>query len=487
MAVINGFSEVDFTSAFSIYYTLDFGDTWQKSDFHGLITDYVGAGDPVLKFDNTGVAYLVSLSAKIVNNDTTIHTLISYSNDKGVTWNSIITNSNETDKPWLTVNNIESLNYKGYKYIPTVESYSNTSKIKMSILNEENTIIHSNIDVFNNVGGIIHLPCVEVNTNGDIFVSAYRFNPKSIIIARSENNGTSFNTFHQITPIQLNDYYDIVTGISSRIQCSPYMAIDKSGGTYNNRIYFTYTNYESGSTGGTNTYLDTYLTWSDDNGDTWETPKVINATASQNTQQFYSNIYVNDNGDLLLAWYDGRNDTENKNIDYYVGISTNGGNTIREIKVSSASSDFSKIGLKNGNFGIGDYSQIVATNNIAIPFWADGRTNDGDINVYFAKINIGNPTDIYEISSISDNMNVKIYPNIIKDIINTEITLNKPSNLRWSIIDVNGRIIKYSKLKKYEKGISKIKIPALSLKQGMYFIRFELNKGFIKTIKIIKK
>jgi len=486
IAVINGFSgnDNDFSSAFSIYYTLDFGETWQKSVFHGVLNGYAGAGDPILKFDNNGVAYLVGLSAKMTNDDPIIHTLISYSTDKGVTWNSIITNSGQTDKPWLAIDNNETSSYKNHKYVPTAIEKNNQMIIKLSVLDENNTVINDTTNVFGNKS--VHLPCVDINSIGDVFVSAYCISDESIMIARSGNGGNNFDSHRQIAKVKLADNR-VITGITSRLQCSPYMAIDKSGSIYKNRIYFTYTDYENGSVEGTNALLDTYLTWSDDNGETWKTPKVINATATQQTQQFYSNIYVNNRGNLLLAWYDGRNDTENKNIDYYLGISTDGGNTINEIKVSSAPSDFTKIGLKNDNFGIGDYMQVVATDNIAIPFWADGRTNDGDVNVYFAKVNINNPTGIQERSSISYNINMKIYPNIVENEVNIEVILKKSSKIRWDIIDINGRIVKYSEAETYTEGLNKITIPVFSLKQGVYFVKFELDNGFVKTKRIIKE
>jgi len=43
--------------------------------------------------------------------------------------------------------------------------------------------------------------------------------------------------------------------------------------------------------------------------------------------------------------------------------------------------------VENG-FGIGEYHQLVATDNTVFAFWADGRTNDEDLNIYMAKVSL---------------------------------------------------------------------------------------------------
>lgn len=490
VGAISGFSYGDDSpSSISIYYTLDFGNSWQKSSFHGTPENYVGAGDPVLKFDQNGTAYLTCISADTSGGSFRVHTVMSYSRDKGATWQSIITNSNEyTDKPWLAIDNSIAASYSGYKYVPTVESAEDDLKIILTVLNNTNSILTTTTDAFPNSTGIIHLPCVDVNSSGNVFVSAYKDSPRSLVIAKSSDGGMSFGNYSVITSIQLDQDYDSIIGIpNSRIQCAPYIAIDNSGGTYDGRIYMTYTDYESGSSGGGNTILDTYLTWSDNDGVTWNTPKIINSKAAANTQQYYSNIYVNNQGEILLAWYDRRDDTNHKNTDYYLGISTDGGNTITEIKLTSATTDFNLIGSQNENFGIGEYCQVVATENTAIPFWADGRSNDGDINIYYAKINIANPvTAIPVVSSISNTINITAYPNPVNNYSIISIKVKQTTILKWRIIDINGKELNQSESKTYHPGDTSIKIPFSELPTGTYFIQFSSDSNYINTIIVVK-
>ena len=64
LAVMKGTFDSDTFSRISLYYTQDYGETWQKSDFNGKTPGTFGAGDPVLAFDRNGRVYLVSLTIR---------------------------------------------------------------------------------------------------------------------------------------------------------------------------------------------------------------------------------------------------------------------------------------------------------------------------------------------------------------------------------------------------------------------------------------
>lgn len=90
-------------SNLSIYYTKDFGNTWNKSNYHGVPVGYKKAGDPVLAFDSQGNVLLVNLAiTNDVNSD--MNTILSKSNDGGATWIHVTTVAfGITDKPWLAI------------------------------------------------------------------------------------------------------------------------------------------------------------------------------------------------------------------------------------------------------------------------------------------------------------------------------------------------------------------------------------------------
>jgi len=485
VAAIHDFASDD--GNISVYYTLDFGNTWQQSSFHGIPpTNYEGAGDPVLKFDALGNVYLTNLSADVYGSgEPPVHTIMSYSTDKGATWQSLIAN-NETgnDKPWLAVDNNPASPHYGKKYVITI---INNENAKITTFDSNNAVIVNSVTVFPGIS--VHLPNIECANNGNVFVSAYAQDNSSIIIAKSTDGGQTFGTYSTITSVSLEPNDDNIIGIPDRLQLSPCIAVDNSGGTNNGRIFLTYTDIETGSSGGSNTVLDTYLTWSDDEGESWTTPKILNAGATANTQQYYSNIFINKQGEILFGWYDRRNDSNHKNTDFYLGVSKDGGETVSEIKITSASSDFSLIGSLNNNFGAGEYCQTVATANTAIPFWADGRTNNGDVNIYFAKVNIDNPSSgIREISSISNKINIStVFPNPVINNAEVDINLKQKTNINCKIIDIYGKKVKQIQPKSFTAGNNKMILPLENLQKGIYFIRFTSSNDFIKTIKVIKK
>ena len=85
----------------TIYYTTDFGTTWNTSNYNGFPAEYVAGGDPVLSFDAAGNVLLVNLA--LTSNDE-INTILSKSTDGGATWSLVSTIATDpTDKPWLAV------------------------------------------------------------------------------------------------------------------------------------------------------------------------------------------------------------------------------------------------------------------------------------------------------------------------------------------------------------------------------------------------
>ena len=124
-----------------------------------------------------------------------------------------------------------------------------------------------------------------------------------------------------------------------------------------------------------------YLTFSDDNGNTWTTPKPIeNDTSPIATDKFFPWIAVDDvTGDVGIACYDSRTDTANVMSDLFVFFSTDGGATFTPQRVSSQSSDvratvsLDTSGADGPKFFFGDYIGIAAHNKMWYPVWTDTR------------------------------------------------------------------------------------------------------------------
>ncbi|MEL6721120.1 MAG: sialidase family protein, partial [Bacteroidota bacterium] len=74
---------------FPTYYTKDFGETWEISEFDGTLEGafVVGGGDPIIVFDTEGTAYICWLTLSTdITLQTTIALRYAVSQDGGATW-----------------------------------------------------------------------------------------------------------------------------------------------------------------------------------------------------------------------------------------------------------------------------------------------------------------------------------------------------------------------------------------------------------------
>lgn len=468
VATIHGFSG---TSNITIYYTRDFGLSWEASTFHGFYTGMNNAGDPVVNFDDQGNAYLVNLT---LSPNFGVLTLLSKSTDGGETWTFGAEVAGGSDKPWLAVDRNPASPAYGNIYVPTVID----AGPNLYVLNDTFDIIGSSP-----VNGGDHLPSIAVKNNGDVFIGSVGISdPNEIYISQFTNGGTQL--VHSTMLVSFPDFTFNSPDVSNRFQPTVYVAVDNSGGTYDGRLYVAYTASESGNS----TYFDVYLMTSDDDGVTWSSPTPVHADLTTNVQQFYSSLFVNDQGVLMIDWYDRRNyPSPDRNTDFFLGISHDGGDSFEEVQLNSESMDFQYTALSNQGFGIGEYHQLVATDHTAICFWADGRTNDQDVNIYMAKVNIDNPmVSIDEMGVISDQISISaLYPNPIDGQINLDIELQKSYKLQSIIMDIDGKQLWTSDWEDYSLGKHQLSYPC-DLSSGTYLFQVKSDKGFFKTTKFIK-
>lgn len=475
IAAQSGFKNIN-GSNLSIYYTKDFGNTWNKSNYHGVPVGYKRAGDPVLAFDTQGNVLLINLAiTDDINGD--MNTILSKSNDGGATWQHITTVvSGITDKPWLAIDRFGTSIYEGNIYVPVM--VQNTTN---------NVIIHSLNNNYEVDGAIVipdgtHIPSVVVKKNGLVFTSTIDLSITNKIFVQKYSNGGT-NLLNSELAASFPDKFFDAPDISLRFQPTPYLAIDNSGGQYDGRLYLSYTASEIID----DNYFNVFLTYSDDDGLTWSTPKTIGGNQNK-VQQFYSSLYVNENGVLIMDWYDRKNfSNTNKLTDFYMGISNDGGNSFTEIKLNSLPSDFDYVIQSSNNFGIGEYHQLVATKSKAISFWSDGRTSDGHLNIYMAKVDINNPSSIEHQSVISDKINISmLYPMPVENVAYSNIELFEAASVKYEIINSIGQKLREIEWINYSAGKHLLKID-FDLPTGTYFIKIITDKGYFKNIKLIKK
>ncbi len=507
-----------------VYYTTDFGDTWQVSSFvnmpHESGKSSMGGGDPVFAADNNGRIYFSWIDlygdlGDLIAGSMPMGIFWAYSDDGGATWTQpehdtiLLGHMNPltsavidpvSDKQWMTVDRTNG-QYEGNLYISyvTIGQRPDSSAfymIKCKTKPADTLAFTTEANVTDTTGAsqflFVQFSSLAVDNNGNVHVTFYGSRDGyelAVYHSVSTDGGQSFSVPNKISDVKFNlpifqvEPYDTIPGINSqRTYPSPYVAADQNNGN----IYMTWTAFGINSDAGQKSQI--YFSKSTDNGATWSTPIVINDD-NANVDNYYSSITVAPNGNVVVSWYDRRGDvTNNINTNYYYAVSTDGGNTFGEnLQVTIFSTDFSTVGNANSNFGIGEYTQVLSTGNYTIPVWTDGRTNDGDLNIYAAFLS-PTFTGVNRLQTINENISLSnVYPNPVSNVANADLSVKAQTNVNVSIIDAKGVVVK-NIFNKTISGKQTITFNVDDLENGNYFIKVN-SKDFGKIIKsfIVKK
>ena len=511
-------TDPNITLTLSIYYTNDFGDTWEKSGFTAEIPNelVIGGGDPMIVFDQTGKAYFswVLVSYSLANSMGTWGLYYATSDNNGDTWTFNLNNAIEketftdifnlsdlqeaVDKQWMVSDLTPTRPYYGSSYIAYVDIVVATGiynlKVKRRV--SGSSIFDSTPQIVSTQNyAIAQFSSIDVAANGDIYVTFFASTGGAnygIYVAKSTDGGNSFGAEQKISNIAFPEVFSGNTPIAGindqRLYPCPHVAVDKSDGASAGNIYVTWTAY--GINSQTTDGLDIYISTSADGGVTWSTPNTINNDNNPAAHQVYSSIEVTRTGIVIASWYDRRTDASNNLLtDYYMGYSTDGGQSFEQFAVTSEQSDFSQILTADNTTGIGEYNQIVTVHDYAIPFWGDGRTNDGDISVYAAFYNLVTlSTDPDKLSSLNTKFSISgPFPNPIENVATLNFILEEESAVKIKMFDLSGKLVKEFLNKNLNAGEYNISIASKNFPNGEYIVTAFTDFGISsKKIVIVK-
>ncbi|MBW3582663.1 MAG: hypothetical protein KY455_06145 [Euryarchaeota archaeon] len=163
------------------------------------------------------------------------------------------------------------------------------------------------------------------------------------------------------------------TGPSTfRLSTYPVLALDTSGGACDGRRYVVWADQP----GEVNSDTQVLLRWSDDGLD-WSPPITVNDVESGD--QFMPWIDVDPEGGVHIAWYDRRNDAENRLLDVYYAYSDTCGDGFHpNVRLTETNFDGDLAHHQSGSTFIGDYIGVDTTATSAHIIWADTRhTGEG--------------------------------------------------------------------------------------------------------------
>ena len=497
-----------------IYYTKDFGVTWNQSSFDisaeiEPLTIIAGGGDPIVVFDKDGTAYFswLTLTLNILAAETGIKLHWARSEDGGATWQEMEDGIDEgTIEGDLTDPETLSGRFVDKQWMASDPDNGNVYTAYVEIVGEEEDSIRYNILVKtkqpaqDNFGPAVivnpaqitfaQFSSVDVDPQGNVHVlfagGRSTDSVLSIYHAVSTDQGQSFSDPLPISQVHLPCFppgfassCDVVGVDSARMYPSAHVRADRSGGSNGSNVYAVWAGDGFGSqdTPG----MDIYYSRSTDGGQSWSTPIILNNDENRNLHQFHPSLHVNEQGVVIVSWYDRREDNGNVATKYYMTYSLDGGETfIDDFPVSAEAADFSVIGSVNENFGIGEYTQVIATDEYAIPFWADGRTNDGNIDIYSAKISLDpdNVTSVQEFSIVKPGLAInKLFPNPAGEQSKLELELRERTTVEVNITNLEGKTLSNLFKRELAAGRHTFGLKLFAMKPGVYLVNINSEIG----------
>jgi hypothetical protein len=308
-----------------------------------------------------------------------------------------------------------------------------------------------------------------VRPNGEIYVSWA--GPNGLVFSKSMDGGQSWLAEERhITSIPGGWSFNI-PGIY-RCNGLPVTVCDLSNGPNRGTIYVNWSDQRNGITN-----TDVFLVKSTDGGAHWSEPIRVNDDYSAKHQFFTWMAIDQTNGYLYFVFYD-RRDFVSNNTEVYMALSTDGGQTFINRKISGASF------LPAAQVFFGDYTNLTVHNGIIRPIWT--RLDYNQLSVW---TNIMHERDFFTSPVNDSNVVFENYPNPASDDQFVSYKVPKRATVNLSLYDVNGKrvaeLIK-NEIKEPGRYIEQISLTALKIPGGMYYLRLEID-GVMKVNRLVKR
>ncbi len=465
----------------NFYTSTDGGYTWYKDTLHSSM--HVD-GDPVTIADTNGFFYYIHIGGlydrivcqRLTNITTHLWTDGSYAGQADT--------PKLEDKPWAVVdrkNNAIYLTWSRYDKFGTLNSLDSTNIFFSKSIDTGNT--WSTAVRINKVGGDCSnnsksvegaMPCA--GPNSEIYVAWAH--EDAILFNRSFDGGNSW----LVDEIQVSNspggwHYTNIAGIM-RSPGLPFIASDNSNGPYKGTVYINWADKRNGVNNS-----DIWIAKSSDSGASWSSPIKVNNDVG-NSEQFMSSMTVDPvTGYIYVLFYDRRNFTDSFSTDVYLAVSKDGAVTFQNFKISE------KPFSPRKNVFFGDYTGVVAYNNIVKPIWAAQEQVNSifyDNKIITAIIDSTiTGTSVKKIAT--EGYNFQVYPNPFFETASIFYELPMSEFITLFITDITGRkiaIIRNNEFMQAGRHVDQFNADKYGLAQGIYFLYFS-SKNNSQTTKIV--
>ena len=465
----------------NVYYSNDGGATWKQTP---VACPWGVWGDPVFGTDTTGAFLFLHLSNPPTPGNWIDRIIAQKSTNGGKTWSSGsfmgLNGSKAQDKHWIATDWKTNTLYVTWTQFDKYGSAVTTdSSIILFSKSTDGGATWSAARRLNQTSG----DCIDsdltaegampaVGPNGQVYVAWS--NRNKIWFDRSLDGGETWLSDDIFVSDQPGGWDYAIPGIY-RANGLPVTTCDTSGGAYHGTIYVNWTDQRNGANN-----TDVWLAKSTDGGNSWSAPVRVNDDATTRHQFFTWMAVDQKTGWLWFVFYDRRNYSSTQ-TDVYMAVSKDGGATFKNFKISE--SPF----IPSSSFFFGDYTNIVAHNNMVRPIWT--RLDNNDLSVWTALVNpdvlVSTEAPIASAESIFSAENP--YPNPFSEAVGFSFKLHRRALVSLSLIDLRGtvqaRLIdrEWRGIGKY---LEKIETDKLGISPGAYFIVLDVD-GKIARRKVV--
>jgi len=320
-------------------------------------------GDPQVAVGPDGTFYVSGISNNFRGMSISRGTIT----PDGISWTDPVQatfGSANTDKEALAVDQNTGTIYMAYDV--------GTARVEV-VRSDDQAASWTTPTVLPTYGGIGAFPVVDAN--GRLYVTwlvGWPSTSQFVVNSYSDDGGQTFSA-----PVQILNVCPItVQGFSrGQMPAFPSVAIDRSGGAFDGRIYVTFHSACSEVAG------NIYLASSDDGGQTWTGSFVVDDVTGIH---FSPTVSVDSAGNVNVFFYDRRENPGTSTTNVYFAQSVDGGASFApNIRVTEVATTWGSIPSDiTPNFG--DYMTSLSVGTDVLITWSDGR--NGDPDAYFARL-----------------------------------------------------------------------------------------------------
>lgn len=474
-----GFTSVVQRTQIKTRSSFDGGDTWGPIVAINHVNSGYTSADPSIAFDENGAIVIAFIDSTGVDSDPIEGGIfISKSTDNGSTFGTPIEVLNIDvsptqriiDRPWLQIDRTPGAN-NGTIYITSMNVKESDPPYRPYVSVSTDGGSSFELKIIDNSGwlsGLIMQPMATPALSGTgVFYAAYpSFLPTQNVFPQYiiASSTSAANVFSYNTILASN-----TTGTNSDpLPKKGYLLIHNPNNE--NHLAFLFLSNQ-------NEDLDVYFMETLDAGDSWLEPIRVNDDPVGN-DRMQDLIWAdfNEDGDLVIAWRDRRNASENgyeTETEIWATFRPNGAISFEpNFQITNQSVPYNDILAGAGN----DFMNVQLNNNIVHCTWGDPRTDI--LKVWYQKLNTdGSPLGISEITS-ETKPPFFIYPNPT----NSNVTIEMEGKNTIELYNSEGKKL-FSKLTSAQ--LNKTTITLSKYPTGLYFVVIKTNDNQY-THKIIK-